>query len=265
MKFSILINTHNQRNYLLRCINSCLNQSYKGKYEIIICDTSLKSNSDIIKKIKKKKLFYYHKKKFSIFPVIDQLFKIHFAFKKSKGQFILLLDGDDFFDKRKLYLISKFINQKEIVYHDLPIYYFKKKGLKKNSEIIFFKKFYFYKKFFNNWPTVYGTSCLFLKREILKKFFLCKRIYDFNYLAIDIKLALFAQKFFNYKIINHKITFKYINNKSLDKNFNNFFSKAFWKRRNQQIEYQKYLEDNYINLNFIIIKIINFFLNKIKI
>lgn len=54
MKFSILINTHNQRNYLLRCINSCLNQSYKGKYEIIICDTSLKSNSDIIKKIKKK-------------------------------------------------------------------------------------------------------------------------------------------------------------------------------------------------------------------
>ena len=44
MKLYILINTHNQRDHLLRYINSCLNQSYKGKYEIIICDTSSKSN-----------------------------------------------------------------------------------------------------------------------------------------------------------------------------------------------------------------------------
>jgi glycosyltransferase involved in cell wall biosynthesis len=123
MKFSILINTHNQRNYLSRCINSCLNQSYKGKYEVIICDTSSESNDDVIRKIKKKNLFYYHKNKFSTFPVIDQLHKIHYAFKKSKGQFILLLDGDDFFDKNKLDFASKVINQQEIVYHDLPIYY----------------------------------------------------------------------------------------------------------------------------------------------
>ena len=60
MKFSILINTHNQRDYLLRCINSCLNQSYRGKYEIIICDTSSESNEDIIRKIKQKNLFYDH-------------------------------------------------------------------------------------------------------------------------------------------------------------------------------------------------------------
>ncbi len=79
MKFYILINTHNQRNYFLRCINSCLNQSYKGKYEIIICDTSSEGNHDIIRKIKEKKLFYYHKKKFSKFPVIDQLFTIYFS------------------------------------------------------------------------------------------------------------------------------------------------------------------------------------------
>lgn len=67
MKFSILINTHNQRNYLLRCINSCLNQSYKGKYEIIICDTSSDSNKDIIKKIKKKIYFIIIKKNFQNF------------------------------------------------------------------------------------------------------------------------------------------------------------------------------------------------------
>ena len=140
MKFSILINTHDQRDYLLRCINSCLNQSYNGKYEIIICDTSSESNEDIIRKIKKKNLFYYHKKKFSKFPVIDQLFKIHYAFKKSKGQFILLLDGDDFFDKNKLDFVSKVINQREIVYHDLPIYYFEKTALKKKIKDSLCKK-----------------------------------------------------------------------------------------------------------------------------
>ena len=67
MKFSILINTHNQRDYLLRCINSCLNQSYKGKYEIIICDTSSETNYDIIRKIKKKNYSIIIKKNFQNF------------------------------------------------------------------------------------------------------------------------------------------------------------------------------------------------------
>ena len=252
MRFSILINTHDQRDYLLRCINSCLNQSYNGKYEIIICDTSSESNEDIIRKIKKKNLFYYHKKKFSKFSVIDQLFKIHYAFKKSKGQFILLLDGDDFFDKNKLDFVSKVINRHEIVYHDLPIYYFEKTALKKKSRIIFVKKLLFYKKFINNWPIVYGTSCLFFNREILKSFFSLKKIFNFNYLAIDIMLAIFAEKFYKYKIISKRFTYKSIQNHNLDYKYNNIFSKVYWFRRKQQLDYEKYLGFKIINLNYIL-------------
>ena len=262
MKFSILINTHNQRDYLLRCINSCLNQSYKGKYEIIICDTSSESNHDIIGKIKEKKLFYYHKKKFSKFPVIDQLFKIHYAFKKSKGQFILLLDGDDFFDKNKLDFVSRIVNTKEIVYHDLPIYYYEKTGLKKNSKIIIFKKLLFYKNFLNNWPKVYGTSCLFFNRKILKHFFSLKKIFNFNYIAIDIMLAIFAEKFYKYKIISKRFTYKSIQNHNLDYKYNNIFSKVYWFRRKQQLDYEEYLGSKIINLNYILTSFIFLIIKK---
>ena len=54
MQFSILINTHNQSKYLSQCIESCINQSFKGSYEIIICDTSKNLNKSFIKKYKKK-------------------------------------------------------------------------------------------------------------------------------------------------------------------------------------------------------------------
>jgi glycosyltransferase involved in cell wall biosynthesis len=258
MKFSILINTHNQRNYLARCINSCLNQTYKGKYEIIICDTSSESNEDIIKK--KKNLFYYHKKKFSKFPVIDQLFKIHYAFKKSKGDFILLLDGDDFFDRNKLDFASKVINQEEIVFHDLPIYYSEKTGSKKSSSIIFYKKLLFYKRFINNWPIVYGTSCLFFNREILKNFFSLKKIFNFNYLAIDIMIAIFSQKLYKYNIIHKRITYKSIQDYNLDNKYNYIFSKIFWLRRKQQLDYEKYLGFRVINANYILTNLIFFLL-----
>ena len=41
MKFSIIINTHNQEKLLNDCIKSCLNQEYSN-YEIIVIDTSTK-------------------------------------------------------------------------------------------------------------------------------------------------------------------------------------------------------------------------------
>ena len=43
MKFSILINTHNQKQFLNKAIYSCVNQKFKD-YEIIIVDTSDKKN-----------------------------------------------------------------------------------------------------------------------------------------------------------------------------------------------------------------------------
>ena len=63
MFFSIIINTHNQHETIERCINSCLKQNFKKKYEIIIVDTS---NRQINKKVlSSKKIRYFHFKNFS--------------------------------------------------------------------------------------------------------------------------------------------------------------------------------------------------------
>jgi hypothetical protein len=261
MKFSILINTHNQSKYLFRCIDSCLNQTYKGSYEVIICDTSSKSNVEIIKKIKSNRLLYFYKKKFSNYPVLDQLLKIQFAYKKAKGQIICLLDGDDFFHKNKLRSISKIISKKKIVYHDLPIYYLEELKLKKYIKIPFYKSFLFYKKFINNWPIILGTSCLFFNREILKNFFLSDKVYNHNLLALDSKLAIFSEKFYHYKILQKNFTYKSVSNFNLDKKYNRFFSRVFWKRRKQQIEYQSDMGIKHLNLNNLITNTINWLVN----
>jgi glycosyltransferase involved in cell wall biosynthesis len=261
MNFSILISTYNQPEYLLRCINSCIYQNYKRKFEVIICDTSLESNFHVVEHIKKKKFQYFHKKKFSNYPVLDQFLKNFFMFKKSKGKIICFLDGDDFFFKNKLSSISKLIND-NIVFHDLPIYFFEKNKLKKKAKVFFFKKYFIYNKLFNNWPVVMGTSCLFASRKILNKFFKNKNNFKYNYLAIDSKLAIFSKKIYKYKIINKHLTYKSVNDYNLDFSFNNFFSKIYWIRRNQQFDYSKSLSSFEFNVNFIITKIIYFFISK---
>ena len=100
MIFSIIINTHNQYKTIIRCIRSCLNQNFKKKYEIIIVDSSQKKIENRI--LKSKKIRYFHVKKFSDYPEINQLKKIHLGQKRAKGKWFCLMDGDDFFEKDKL-------------------------------------------------------------------------------------------------------------------------------------------------------------------
>ena len=105
MDFSIIINTHDQSKFLGECIKSCINQNYLN-YEIIIVDTSQKASKD--KHIKNKKIKYFHLKENSRkFPVLNQMYQIKYGFKKSRGKYICLLDGDDKFSRSKLTTIFK--------------------------------------------------------------------------------------------------------------------------------------------------------------
>ena len=78
MIFTIIINTHNQYKTIFKCINSCLNQNFNKKYEIIIADTSDKSLKNKILLIKSKKIIYKHyNKNFSKIAEINQIKKIY--------------------------------------------------------------------------------------------------------------------------------------------------------------------------------------------
>ena len=80
MRFSILINCHNQSNYIEECILSSLNQAY-GDFEVIVIDSSdIKLN---LEKFKSHKNFkYFHIEKFSYFTKVILLALILMLFLK---------------------------------------------------------------------------------------------------------------------------------------------------------------------------------------
>ena len=258
MDFSIIINTHDQSKFLGECIKSCINQNYLN-YEIIIVDTSKKPSKD--KHIKNKKIKYFHLKENSRkYPVLNQMHQIRYGFKKSKGKYICLLDGDDRFSSLKLFTIfKKFKKSKIQIIQDIPILF--SKDSKKKSVIKNYKKNIFFQKLFVSWPQVFGTSTISCTREILNTFFKKGKPFNYKFLAVDVKLIMFASHKFN--VINdfEGVTLKRVHNRNLDKRYSNLFSSSFWLRRNMQMKYDYYLKKKIIfNLDYVITKIINIFL-----
>jgi len=256
MKFSIIINTHNQSKFINDCIKSCKNQNFLD-YEILIVDTSVRPlNVNQTKNLK-----YFHiKEKFKKYPVMNQMYQIEYGLKKSKGDFICLLDGDDKFERSKLKKMYDTIkNQKNILIQDVPIIF--SKNRRENKKIKKYKNNLFFRKTFIEWPQVFGTSTISCNRKILELFFKKGKPFEWKYLAIDVKLILFVFFFYKIKSNLNEITLKRIHENNLDNNFSNLFSKYFWKRRKMQHDYRYFLtKKNFYNLDYCLTKFVNFFL-----
>ena len=182
---SILVNNFNNEKYLDKCINSCLKQTYKNIEIIVFDDKSTDGSKNILSKYKKNKIkvIFNKKKKFNSGP-LNQLNSIYISLKKSKGKYIFLLDGDDYFLKDKVYQFVKTFNSKPktVFLQDNPIF-------KYNHANIQFKKFKLKRKLFVNhtWPFFSPTSTMAFKREFLVKL-LAK---------IEFSRSLFDQMFFD--------------------------------------------------------------------
>ena len=245
MFFSIIINTHNQNKSINRCVESCLNQNFAKEFEIILIDTSDNKIENELKNIHKIK--YFHYKSFSKFPVIDQLYKVYEGYKRAKGKWFCLLDGDDFFKRDKLnHLYQKYNLKNKILVQDRCSYFSEIDNSEKLYSQKNYKNFYFYKKFINFWPEIYGTSCLSGNMEILKFFFNDLNINKWTSIAIDAQLSLYALN--NNILINEKeiFTVKSINENNLDNKFSKN-NKLYWDRRMQQILFWENLTKKKIN------------------
>ena len=101
MKATIIINTNNQNAFLKRAILSAINQKYSN-YEVIVSNLSKKKDLNIEKEFKNnKKIKFLNLNERFLHPTQNQLYAIKEALKYSNGQYIFLLDGDDFFKKKK--------------------------------------------------------------------------------------------------------------------------------------------------------------------
>lgn len=128
---SILISNYNKENYIRRCLNSCINQSYKN-IEIIFVDNFSNDNSlKVAKEFKNIKVV--STKTRSKYPALNQIDTLLTGLKFCKGKIVSLLDSDDFFKKKKIEKIveyfSKYPNKNLVC--DTPYLYYHKNYTKK--------------------------------------------------------------------------------------------------------------------------------------
>jgi len=110
MKFSIIIPVYNTEKYIIRCLESIKNQTYKN-YEVICIDDGSKDNS-----FKLMKEFAKDNKQFNVLSKKNSgpSDTRNIGIEKATGDYICFLDSDDYLDKNFLKKIESKIKK------DLP-------------------------------------------------------------------------------------------------------------------------------------------------
>lgn len=110
-KFSIIIPVYNVENYLDDCLSSVVNQSYDDYEVIIICDKCSDNSEKIVDTYVNK---YANFKK--IYAENTGLAKArNIGLKHIRGDYILFLDGDDFFNRNLLEILNNNLNGEDVI------------------------------------------------------------------------------------------------------------------------------------------------------
>ena len=191
---SVIINTHNDAEYLNKSIKSVLDQNYKN-LELIIWDNASTDNTkEIVNNFKDKRLKYFYSENFdSLYAARNKALKI------SAGNYITFLDSDDIFTQNSLRSRIETLNKSNLLacYSNLFISKnFKKKKIyynkKQKSGNIFYNALIDYKFCF--------LSFMF-KKEIFEKF-----NFDPKYSIIgDFDFILRVSKKINFAYCDHPV------------------------------------------------------------
>ena len=96
---SIITPTYNHENFIGQCIESVLAQTYPHWEQIIIDDGSTDETRGIVNKYKDDRIKYIRQNHLGIWKLGDTYNK---ALQRSQGEFIAVLEGDDFWPPNKL-------------------------------------------------------------------------------------------------------------------------------------------------------------------
>ena len=232
---SIIITNYNKVNFLIECLSSCINQTYKNR-EIIFFDdnsteNSLKRVRNFIKKKKYNLKIISNLKKKKDFATNNHILAIEKSLNKAKGKYIFLLDSDDYFDKNKLKeIVQNFENNKNLKFIlDLPYLKFKNKIIKKRFNFKLVK---------NKWPKFPPTSCMSFEKKTLKKVIKKINFKNFPNLAIDFRLAVFYAQILKYFFIYKKyLTYYRQVDDGMDSKYTKYRSNKWWIRREEAFKF----------------------------
>jgi glycosyltransferase involved in cell wall biosynthesis len=117
MKFSVIIPTYNRKELLIKCLTELEKQTFKD-FEVIVIDDGSNDGSDYINFKSFNLKLIYKKISNSGGPARPRNVGISIA----AGEFICLLDVDDYWFKNKLEKCTNFLNSKvDVLYHDMLI------------------------------------------------------------------------------------------------------------------------------------------------
>lgn len=109
---SIITLTYNHEKFISQCIESCLSQTYQNWEQIIIDDGSTDKTPEIIKKYKDKRIKYIYQEHRGPEYLWETYNK---ALSLCNGEFISILEGDDFCAQDKLEILIKGFANEDIV------------------------------------------------------------------------------------------------------------------------------------------------------
>ena len=115
----------------------------------------------------------------------------------------------------------------------------KKKLLGKTKN---YKENFFFKKLVNDWPQNVCTSAISIKKNLLLNFFNTINFKKYNFLAIDILLAIYCNKKKKLLKISKSLTYKIDTINSLDKSYIGLLNKYYWLRRMEQHIYNMHVK-----------------------
>ena len=112
-KVSVIIPVHNSENYILECINSVINQTYKNLEIIVVDDKSTDNSVNLIKSIKDKRI-----KLIELNVNSGAAIARNKGIEASTGDYICFLDSDDYWKLKKIEKQVKFIKDKAFIYSE---------------------------------------------------------------------------------------------------------------------------------------------------
>lgn len=130
---SIITPTYNHEKYISECIESAINQTYDYWEMIIIDDGSTDSTPDIISNFHDDRIKYIRQENIGPYKLGITYNK---ALNESKGEFIAILEGDDFWPSKKLeYQLKTFKDKNVVMSHGRAKFVYGNKGKRKISSV----------------------------------------------------------------------------------------------------------------------------------
>ena len=196
---TIYITNYNYSKYIRQSINSAINQSYKN-LEIIIVDDC--SSDDSIKKINNFKnikniKFAFNSKRIGLIKSANK------AIKRSKGKYVIRLDGDDILKKDAVKILVKKIRSNKLISMVFPNFDFlheKQKKIKPYN--------YKHKKNYNLLDFPAHGACSLIKKNSFKKLGFYEELFDRQdgfylwalFILNNLKIAHLKNSLFYYRI-----------------------------------------------------------------